>query len=129
MYLYQNFDLPSQGKAHGRLSRFLLEHASGLVFAASLLGGRAGGRRTAALIESIPGADVLTRRHLAEVAAFFRLRSLQNVHVADSIEAACFAEIDPSSLVVDEICLLTDLLAGLLHAVAEEADRPVVADA
>ena len=99
------------------------------MFAASLLGGRAGGRRTAALIESIPGADVLTRRHLAEVAALFRLRSLQNVNVADSIEAACFAEIDPSSPVVDAIFLLTDRLSGLLQAVAEEADRPAVADA
>ncbi|EDZ48773.1 hypothetical protein RBY4I_3996 [Rhodobacterales bacterium Y4I] len=33
---------------------------------------------------------------------------MENVHDPERIEAACFAEIDPSSSIVEDICLLSD---------------------
>ena len=118
MYWEQGFNLCASSPAHRNLAGFLLENASALVSASGLLGGRGAVRRTAEAIEGVSTSAVLTRRLREHVRELYRLLSLQNVDVADSVEAAHFAQIDPSSPVIQEICLLTDELAEHLEAIA-----------
>lgn len=129
--MYQNitFDVPAQEPAHRDLSMFLLEHAQELVSAARLLGGVDAVRRTAETIEGVTTAAVLTNRHKRRLQSPFDLLSLENVDVPDSVEAAQFAEIDPGSPVVEEICLMTDRLAELLVGVEEADSREAAQEA
>lgn len=123
MYWEKDFNLAASTPAHRELAGFLLENASGLVSAARLLGGCEAVRRVGETIEGVSTSTVLSRRHHRDLAALHRLLSLERVDVADSIEAACFATIDPSWPVVEEICLLTDQLAAHLDAIAAENDH------
>ena len=68
----------------------------------------------------------LNRRLRGEMVGFHRLLSLQFVDDISSLEAACFAEIDPASPVVEGICLLTDAFRSKLSALVEvEAGEPI----
>lgn len=112
--------------AETALARFLLSHAEPLVSAAALLGGRPAVRRTARLLEELVDAPRLTRRRRREIVELHRLLSLDRVNDPEGLEAACFAEIDPSSPVVEEICELTDAMRSHLVALAEvEAEDPL----
>ena len=60
----------------------------------------------------------------AELVELDRLLFLDRVDDPDSVEAGCFAEIDPASPVVEEICVLADEFRSHLISVAESDDRP-----
>jgi len=108
------------------LKGFLAGHVEALISAAGLLGSQPAVRRTAYLIEEILMTPCLTRRMRQELIGLHRLLSLDCVDDRDSLEAACFAEIDPASPVVEEICELSDSLHGHLIALANaEAQDPL----
>lgn len=100
------------------LADFLVENAEPLINAAAVLGGRQAVRRTARLIEEMASAPRLTRRLGRDLVGLHRLLSLDAVDDPDSLEAALFAEIDPASPIVEEICLLADVLRDRLEALA-----------
>ena len=100
------------------LADFLVENAEPLINAAAVLGGRQAVRRTARLIEDMASAPRLTRRLGRDLVGLHRLLSLDAVDDPDSLEASLFAEIDPASPIVEEICLLTDALRDRLEALA-----------
>ncbi|WP_432256609.1 hypothetical protein [Limimaricola sp. AA108-03] len=110
--------------AETALRRFLLGHAEALVSAAGLLGEQPAVRRTARLLEELVDAPRLTRRLRLELVELHRLLALDRVDEPESLEAACFAKIDPASPAVEEICELTDMLRAHLIALAtsEEGD-------
>lgn len=120
----------SSGDAQTALVLFLLTHAEQLLNAAGLLGDRPAVRRTARLLADI--ADLgpeqpLSRRLRRELVGLHRLLSLDAVHVPDSLEAALFAEIDPASPVVEDICELTDELHKHLKALVKAESDDVLA--
>ncbi len=98
--------------------QFMSEHAEALVSAARLLGGDMAAQRTDQLIDEVSQGAPLCRHLRAEFVDLHRLLSLQAVDDLESIEAACFAEIDPASPVVEEVCLLSDGLFDHLVALA-----------
>lgn len=108
------------------LIQFLLAHADALINASALLGGQQAIRRTSRLLEEIIDVPRLNKRLRREIIRLHRLLALDNVDDAESAEAACFASIDPTSPIVEEICVLTDALRSHLYALAEsEADDPL----
>lgn len=107
------------------LIQFLLTRADALINASALLGDQQAVRRTSRLLEGIIDAPRLTRHLRREIVSLHRLLALDNVDDSQSVEAACFASIDPSSPIVEEICELTDALRSQLYSLAEsEADGP-----
>lgn len=132
MLMFNPGTCSSSGDAQTALVRFLLNYAEPLLNAAGLLGDRPAVRRTARLLADIadlkPGQP-LSRRMRRELVGLHRLLSLDAVHVPDSLEAALFAEIDPASPVVEDICQLTDELRKLLKALVKaESDDVLAAD-
>ena len=108
------------------LARFLLDHAEALIIAAALLGGQSAVRSTSSLLEKFVDAPRLTRTLRHELVELHRLLALDRVDDLESLEAACFAEIDPASPAVEEICALTDALHSHLLALAEtEVEDPL----
>ncbi len=105
--------------AETAIAQFLVSQAEPLVSAAALLGGRPAVRRTARLLEELVDTPRLTRRLRREIVELHRLLSLDRVDDLESLEAACFAEIDPSFPAVEEICELTDAMRSHLLALAE----------
>lgn len=105
--------------AETALAQFLSDNAEALVTAAALLGAQPAVRRTARLLEDIVDAQRLTRALRHELIELHRLLALDRVGDPESIEAACFAEIDPASPAVEDICELTDGLRSHLCAIAE----------
>lgn len=112
--------------AETALIRFLLDHAQALVSAAALLGAQPAVRRTARLLEELIDAPRLTRRLRRELVELHRLLSLDRVADPESIEAACFAQIDPASPDVEKICALADGMRFHFLALAEiEVGEPL----
>ena len=60
----------------------------------------------------------VSAQHVRDLVGLHRLLSLDAVDDPDSLEASLFAEIDPASPIVEEICLLTDALRDRLEALA-----------
>ena len=109
--------------------RFLARHSEALAQAADLLGGPAAEGRARRLTEAAGRAPRLSRSLQRELEALHGLLALENVADLDGVEAACFAEIDPASPLVEEVCLLTDELTRLLDELDrldEEAVPPVL---
>ena len=112
--------------AETALARFLLGHAEPLISAAVLLGGQPAVRRTTRLLEELVNAPHLNRHLCREIVELHRLLALDRVDDPDSLEAACFAQIDPFSPAVEEICKLTDAMRSHLLVFAEvEAGDPL----
>lgn len=113
-------------EAEAALKGFLGGHVEALICAAGLLGSEPAVRRTARLIEGIFSAPSLTRRMRQDLIGLHRLLSLDCVDDEASLEAACFAEVDPALPIVEEICKLSDSLRGHLIALADaEAQDPL----
>lgn len=96
------------------LRAFALAHSEALQNASLLLGGQPALRRTQGLLDDITSVHELTRRVARELDALHQLLSLHNVHDPDRIEAACFADIDPASPIVADLCLLSEALSDQL---------------
>ena len=99
--------------------RFLGQHSEALAQAADLLGGPQAEGRARRLAGAAAPAPRLSPALRRELEALHALLSLEDVADLDGVEAACFAEIDPASPLVEEVCLLTDELTRLL----DELDR------
>lgn len=107
------------------LAQFLVGNADAFISASALLGGPQAVRRTARLLEDLLDAPRLTGRLRREIVRLHRLLSLECVDDLESLEAQCFAEIDPASAHVEEVCLLVDRLRDCLFALAKaEGDEP-----
>ncbi|UWP96460.1 hypothetical protein K3X48_05640 [Aliiroseovarius crassostreae] len=89
---------------------FMATHSEAVQNAAYLLGGQPALRKAQSLLDEIASALVLTRHLTAQLLNLHALLSLQNAHCDDTIEAACFANLDPASPIVEEICVLCDEL-------------------
>ena len=98
--------------------QFTSKYADALLSAARLLGGDQAAQRTNRLINEVSQGAPLCRRLRAEFVYLHRLLALESVNDLESFEAACFAEIDPASRVVEEVCLLSDALFSHLMTLA-----------
>ncbi|WP_027259141.1 hypothetical protein [Leisingera aquimarina] len=93
--------------------------------ASVLLGGQPGVRCVQALLDDLEIQPKLTRRMERNLTSLYDLLTLENVHDPDRIEAACFAEIDPTSPIVENICLLSDELSDHLRMyISAQVDAP-----
>ena len=101
---------------------FLTENLAALERAAEMLAGRRGVRLVARIEAALSDHSGTTpiADHVGEV---LDILELEHVHVDGSVEAARFAEIDPASREVEEICLLTDGLHRALDAAASDLRR------
>lgn len=90
------------------LKEFFHLRSDALQNASVLLGGQHGVRCVHAIMDDLAIQPKLTRRLERNLTRLYELLSLENVHDPERIEAACFAEIDPSSSIVEDICLLSD---------------------
>ncbi|WP_052272342.1 hypothetical protein [Leisingera sp. ANG-M7] len=97
------------------LRDFMCSHDEALQNASVLLGGQPALRRTQALLDEIKLAQRLTRRMKRGISALHDLLTLKNVHDFETLEAACFAEIDPASPIVEELCILSDALKDAIY--------------
>ncbi|PVA07505.1 hypothetical protein [Thalassorhabdomicrobium marinisediminis] len=110
------FDIPQPATA---LHHFAETHNQAIQNAALLLGGRHWLARAQRLLTDLCNPHPLTRRIAREAKALLSLLELDHVDKLNSIEAACFAMLDPEDPYVEEICLLTDLLRDALDDAAQ----------
>lgn len=97
------------------LREFMSSHAEALQNASVLLGGQSALRQTQALLDEVISAPGLTRSLRRRIAALHDLFALKNVHDPETLEAAYFAEIDPGSPIVEELCLLSEALKDAIY--------------
>lgn len=105
------------------LRDFMSSHHEALQNASLLLGGQPSLRRTQALLGDLLSARSLTRRLRYSIAALHDLLTLSNAHEIETLEAACFAEIDPVSPILEELCLLSE---GLKEAIYQHPDPDLI---
>ncbi len=98
---------------------FVDEQADALLNASELLGGGQAACRTLQLIDALAGANRMSRGIRRQLSDLLALLSLDSVDDLESIEAGLFAQIDPASPVVNDICRLTDSLADLIETIDE----------
>ncbi|GAA3874357.1 hypothetical protein [Celeribacter arenosi] len=96
------------------LRAFASFHSEALQNASLLLGGQPALRCTHSLLDDILSAPQLTHRITRALIDLHRLPSLQNVHDPDRIKATCFADIDPASPIIADLCLLSEALKDQL---------------
>nr|WP_286852456.1 hypothetical protein [Leisingera sp. UBA4491] len=99
---------------------FFQNQSEALQNAAVLLGGQPALRCVHALLDDLTIQPSITRRMKTNLVKLQKVLTLENVHDMDRIEAALFAEIDPASPIVEEICLLSDQLDDLLQPILSE---------
>lgn len=97
------------------LREFMSSYDQTLQNASVLLGGQPALRRTQALLHDVMSAPRLTRRMRNEIVALHDLLTLNNVHDLESLEAAYFADIDPASPIVEDLCLLSEALKDAIY--------------
>ncbi len=91
------------------LREFVCAHQEALFNAASLLAGRRGGRLVIEVADELarnnPAISTRCRRRMNDL---LDILALENVHDPDRDESGFFAQLDPASPIVEELCLLTD---------------------
>ena len=97
------------------LRRFAGCHREALCDTAGLLGGTRGVRTAMSVLSGLAAGGAPSRSLRRDIDGLRALLHLEDVHDPGRLEAACFAAIDPSDAVVEEICLLAD---GLNHAIS-----------
>ena len=113
---------PQSGDTRIQLLRwFLTQHGEALAQAADLLGGPRAEGRARRLAGAAARAPRLSPALLRELEALHALLALEHVADPEGEEAAFFAATDPSSPLVEDLCALTDELAGLLRELARLA--------
>ncbi len=98
------------------LKEFFHDRSEAMQNASALLGGQPGVRCVHAIMDDLAIQPKLTRRMECNLTRLHELLTLENVHNPDRIEAAYFAEIDPGSPIVEDICLLSDEFTEHLQA-------------
>jgi hypothetical protein len=105
------------------------EHGHDLSDAAHLIAGVTGETRVISLALRLDRAVVLDDSIHRELAALHALLALKKVREGDPIETFLMSGPGPASRKVEVICLLTDLLEGLLSRIgAAKADTGLEAD-
>ncbi len=112
------FDIPQPASA---LHTFAHDYNQSIQHAAFLLGGRSWLLRAQRLLDDLSQQRPLQARDIREASALQSLFALDNVHLLDSVEAACFADLDLDSSYVADICLLTEALEEALIDLAAVA--------
>ncbi|MCF3595012.1 hypothetical protein LZG00_13510 [Rhodobacteraceae bacterium LMO-12] len=97
------------------LCRFLSEHSEDLANSAALLAGGKGACIVREILDGLANQMAITRRLRTRMFDLLDILTLRNVHDDNRVEAACFAMIDPSEPMVDDICLLADGLDDALR--------------
>ncbi|MBO9397193.1 hypothetical protein J7400_10920 [Shimia sp. R9_2] len=104
---------------------FAYQHDQALQSASLVLAGQFALKRTQSLLDEIRSANAMTRRLQRGIVELHKLLSLYYVHDENSIEAAYFADLDPSAPYVEEICLLTEALTDLLTLIDCAPGQPL----
>lgn len=99
------FDFSFQPSA---LHSFFQDYSSGIQHAAYRLGGSVWLRRSQKIIDAMSQPLSPTRRTLDEIQKLYDLLTLEHVHDIEHESSRRFAEIDPASPAMEEICLLVD---------------------
>jgi hypothetical protein len=89
---------------------FIEEHASGLRYAAGLLGRQSGMRLVDEIVENLASTAERSSTIDRRIDRLEALLGLDNVHIEGSLEAVAFATLHPGDPRVEEICLLLDQL-------------------
>ncbi|MGR3510107.1 MAG: hypothetical protein ACU0FF_12520 [Sulfitobacter sp.] len=92
-------------------------HGQDLADAAARLGGPHCEERVVSCALEIETASQMNHRIRRELAALHRLLSLEDVGHPERLETVLFTGLDLANSEVEEICLLTDLLAELLSQI------------
>ena len=107
------------------LRSFVAKNAEALAYAAALLGAAPAVRTALVAQEGLAAPGRPTRRTMRALDDLVDLLMLEYVHEPHRIEAACFAAIDPTEPVVEEICILADGLADALDAYRRETSEQI----
>lgn len=119
MTYHHHIDTPA-GLDLKHVRKFLKLHGTALAKAAHMLGGRGASARVFLLCESVIHARRLTSAQRRQLVGLHQLLTLENVGDPERIESALFSKIDPSSAVVEDICLLAENLQRLLFLISDE---------
>ncbi|MDD9746058.1 MAG: hypothetical protein RIF42_07975 [Parvibaculaceae bacterium] len=107
------------------LRSFVGENADALVSAAALLGAAPAVRTVLTALDGLAVPGRPTERTMRALDDLVGLLMLKHVHEPHRIEAACFAALDPTEPVVEEICALADGLAEAVEVYCQEASETV----
>lgn len=94
---------------------FFREHREALENAARLLDGERGTSRVISIADDLRRASALSRSLRQQLVSLHQLLRLDLPDDGNVEGAAYFIDLDPASPEVDELCLLTDQLGGLLE--------------
>lgn len=119
---HRGFKTIQADDAYRPLRSFFETHRQAIESAAQLLGGRRGTRLARELAEELSYGNAVSRRCRRRLDDLLALFALEHVGDPKRDEAVYFARIDPSSPVVEDICLLTDMFRDALDQVA--LDQP-----
>lgn len=108
-----------------KLQDFMRGHSEGLQNASVLLGGKPALKATDGLINEICEGSDLTQRLRHGLVRLHQLLSLEFVHDLNRPESAYFADLDPGAPYVEDICLLSEALKGILFRIDQEFVEPV----
>lgn len=113
------FDLVASpsGDALTHVRMFLATLGVEVIRAAATLGGPGAEARALRLLETVRDGTPSIRQLRRELDWLWSLFTLEKVADLDSVEAGCFACLDPSSDDVAALCALTDELAALFERI------------
>jgi hypothetical protein len=97
-----------------RARSFMCEYGHMLAAAAAWIGGASSEARVISTAIEIETAQRMTRRIYLRLDAIHRTISLSSHEEYDPFDDDLFLAFDPASREVEEVCLLTDLLADIL---------------
>lgn len=92
---------------------FLAQHGHSLPGLVGRLGGRRSEAGVCDLIDGVATGRLSDRQIVKAVRAIRAVLDLRHVGDPDRIETALFAEIDPASEIVHDLCAMTDAVADL----------------
>jgi hypothetical protein len=109
-------DYDMKEASHAAARNFVSAHAAALVSASALLAGAGGKRLAQGVIDDVADQARLPRRLQRNLRQLLDILELRHAHDDTRVEFWCFAEIDPASPAVAEICLLSEGLRAALEA-------------
>lgn len=98
------------------LREFFQDRSEALQNSAARLGGQPALRCVHALMDDLAIQPRMTRSMKSNFAKLQDVLTLEHVHDVNSLEAGLFADVDPASPFVEEICLLSDELKGIIES-------------
>ena len=121
---YDHSDITNDTCVAQTARTFLAEHGHGLPGLVGLLGGRRAEAGVCDLIDGVATGRLSDRQIVKAVNSIHAVLDLRHVGDPDRIETALFAEIDPASEIVHDLCAMTDAVADLSGQLSRIAARP-----